>query len=235
MRRYLRQRKAKIPATMTASWLGLGGLLIVAFLALGAFLPRPHSEVPWFGIERGGKVRPRRLEVLATQRLGREKATVAAENQSKAGDGNASGKGGQPNGGSKGEKGRGKGNGGKGGNGEKGKGDGGDDKGKEEEGRLHEPRSERGARPGRATTRRKTAAARAKAASQSSPALGSAFSKVAGVVKWIVFAIVALLVVFGLFFFVPAYLRPVHGLGARQARRYPRLVGKFVWQGGWPA
>src|SRR5438067_746557 len=55
LRRYLRQRKAKIPGAMTAGWLGLGAVLIVVFLALGAFLPRPHSEVPWFGIERAGK------------------------------------------------------------------------------------------------------------------------------------------------------------------------------------
>ena len=55
LRRYLRQRKAKVPVTMTASWLGFGAVLIVVFLTLGAFLPRPHSEVPWFGITRAGK------------------------------------------------------------------------------------------------------------------------------------------------------------------------------------
>jgi hypothetical protein len=55
LRRYLRQRKAKIPSALTASWLGFGAVLIVVFLVLGAFLPRPHSEVPWFGIARAGK------------------------------------------------------------------------------------------------------------------------------------------------------------------------------------
>ena len=55
LRRYLRQRKAKIPTALAGGWLGLGGVLIVVFLVLGAFLPRPHSEVPWFGIARAGK------------------------------------------------------------------------------------------------------------------------------------------------------------------------------------
>ena len=99
VRRYLRQRKAKIPAAMTASWLGLGGLLIVAFLALGAFLPRPHSEVPWFGIERAGK--PDR-DASKYAQLGDSagKGDGRGGNKSKAGDGSASGKGGKPGGGS---------------------------------------------------------------------------------------------------------------------------------------
>ncbi len=50
--RYLRQRKARIPATMTASWLLLGGVLITLVISLGALLPRPHSEVPWLGFKR---------------------------------------------------------------------------------------------------------------------------------------------------------------------------------------
>lgn len=52
VRRYLRQRKARISPAMTASWLLLGGVLIAVFIILGALLPRPHSEVPWFGLER---------------------------------------------------------------------------------------------------------------------------------------------------------------------------------------
>jgi len=55
LRRYLKQRKAKIPASLTASWLGLGAVLIVVFLVVGAFLPRPYSEVPWFGLPQAGK------------------------------------------------------------------------------------------------------------------------------------------------------------------------------------
>ncbi|MCS6864532.1 MAG: DUF4129 domain-containing protein [Gemmataceae bacterium] len=54
VRRYLRQRKARIPASLTGAWLFLGGGLIAVFLTLGALLPRPHSEVPWFGLQRVG-------------------------------------------------------------------------------------------------------------------------------------------------------------------------------------
>ena len=55
LRRYLRQRKAKMPGSLTAGWLGLGAVLIVVFLVVGAFLPRPYSEVPWFGLPQAGK------------------------------------------------------------------------------------------------------------------------------------------------------------------------------------
>jgi hypothetical protein len=55
LRRYLLQRKAKIPASLTAGWLGLGAALIAVFLVVGAFLPRPYSEVPWFGLPQAGK------------------------------------------------------------------------------------------------------------------------------------------------------------------------------------
>jgi hypothetical protein len=55
LRRYLLQRKARIPASLTAGWLGLGAVLIVVFLVAGAFLPRPYSEVPWFGLPQAGK------------------------------------------------------------------------------------------------------------------------------------------------------------------------------------
>jgi hypothetical protein len=206
VRRYLRQRKAKIPAKMTASWLGLGAILIVVFLALGAFLPRPHSEVPWFGIERAGKS-DRDASKYAQLNDSAGKGDGRGGNQSKAGDGNASGKGGQPNGGAKGEKGSGKGNDGKGGNGEKGKGDGGDGKDKEgKDGPTNRDQDGSETRQGNDT--KEDGKGESNRGSQSSPQLGGALSKVAGVVKWIVFAIIALLIVFGLFFGVLKYLAP---------------------------
>src|SRR5947207_1208832 len=110
VRRYLRQRKAKVPAAMTASWLGLGAVLIVVFLAVGAFLPRPHSEVPWFGIQSAGKS-DRDASKYAQLGDSAGKGDGRGGNQTKAGDGSASGKGGQPGGGSKGDKGGGKGEG----------------------------------------------------------------------------------------------------------------------------
>src|SRR5262249_14177199 len=89
LRRYLRQRKAKIPGTMTASWLGLGAVIIVVFLALGAFLPRPHSEVPWFGITRAGKS-DREASKYAVSRTGAGKGEGASGDKTKAGEGKAS-------------------------------------------------------------------------------------------------------------------------------------------------
>jgi hypothetical protein len=44
LRRYLRQRKLKMPAGLTVTWLALGGGLIVALMVVGALLPRPQAE-----------------------------------------------------------------------------------------------------------------------------------------------------------------------------------------------
>jgi hypothetical protein len=46
LRRYLNQRRLKMPPAMTAVWLSLGGVLIGVLLLLGAFLPRPLAEYP---------------------------------------------------------------------------------------------------------------------------------------------------------------------------------------------
>lgn len=46
LRRYLKQRKLQIPPAMAGMWLGLGGALILAFLTIAAVLPRPNSETP---------------------------------------------------------------------------------------------------------------------------------------------------------------------------------------------
>ncbi len=54
LRRYLRQRKLKMPAAVTSVWLIFGGLLIFALLTVGAFLPRPTAEyrgfLEWTGL-----------------------------------------------------------------------------------------------------------------------------------------------------------------------------------------
>jgi hypothetical protein len=44
LRRYLRQRKLKMPGAMTAVWLALGGGLILALLGVGMILPRPSPD-----------------------------------------------------------------------------------------------------------------------------------------------------------------------------------------------
>ncbi len=55
LRKYLRERGARIPNAMTFGWLGLGAGLIVMFLVVGAVLPRPHSETPLINISRASK------------------------------------------------------------------------------------------------------------------------------------------------------------------------------------
>jgi hypothetical protein len=44
LRRYLRQRRLEMPKTVTTAWLTLGGVLLVAFVVIGAALPRPQAE-----------------------------------------------------------------------------------------------------------------------------------------------------------------------------------------------
>jgi hypothetical protein len=52
LRRYLRQRRVEMPAPMAATWVGVGGALIVVIMVLVALIPRPAAEVavsrvPW--------------------------------------------------------------------------------------------------------------------------------------------------------------------------------------------
>jgi hypothetical protein len=50
LRRYLRQRRLKMPLAMTNVWLTAGGLLIAALLVIGAVLPRPDAEYSLFSL-----------------------------------------------------------------------------------------------------------------------------------------------------------------------------------------
>jgi hypothetical protein len=58
LRRYLRQRKLRMPAAMTGVWLLTGAALIAAFLVVGMLLPRPSPEIalvklPWLPRSQG--------------------------------------------------------------------------------------------------------------------------------------------------------------------------------------
>jgi hypothetical protein len=216
LRRYLRQRRAKIPMTLAGGWLGLGLLFIVAFLAVAAFLPRPHSEVPWFGIARAGKS-DREASKYSVRKSGASKGEGSAGDKSQAGNGKASGKGGKPGGGSKGEKGGGgKGQGGKGGT--EGKSDqsggdqqgGGGGKGDESEAKKdQEGGSSGGGEPEEGEESKQGEDGRdTSGGSQSSPQMGAALEQIAGVVKWIVFAIVAVLIVVAVVLVVLRWLAP---------------------------
>jgi hypothetical protein len=50
LRRYLRQRRLQMPRAMTGVWLTMGGSLIAALLLFGALLPRPHAEYSLFSV-----------------------------------------------------------------------------------------------------------------------------------------------------------------------------------------
>ena len=54
LRLYLQRRKLRMPAAMTGVWLTLGGLLIALFLLAGALLPRPRGEYQLFDRDRAG-------------------------------------------------------------------------------------------------------------------------------------------------------------------------------------
>jgi hypothetical protein len=47
LRRYLRQRRLKMPAAIAGVWLLVGGAMIALLLCAAAFLPRPDGQSPW--------------------------------------------------------------------------------------------------------------------------------------------------------------------------------------------
>jgi hypothetical protein len=51
LRRYLRQRRLKMPAAMTAAWLTFGTVLIVALMGASLLLPRPRAEFPTLNLQ----------------------------------------------------------------------------------------------------------------------------------------------------------------------------------------
>lgn len=54
LRRYLRQRNLQMPKKMTAAWLTAGAGLIVALLVVGALLPRPEAEYSLLDLKPAG-------------------------------------------------------------------------------------------------------------------------------------------------------------------------------------
>ncbi len=236
LRRYLRQRKAKIPTALAGGWLLLGGVFIVVFLVLGAFLPRPHSEVPWFGIARAGK-NDRDASKFALRRDAAGKGDGAEGRQTKAGDGSASGKGGKPGGGNKGDKGGGgKGQGGKGGKEGKSDQSGGDQKGNGGgKGDDSEAKKDEDGGGGNDDTNRDGEESKDDAesrersgGSQSDSQLGAAIEKIAEGLKWIVFAIVAVLIVVAVVMAILGYLAPF----TNWARRLLDAIRNW-WAGLW--
>jgi hypothetical protein len=54
LRRYLRQRNLQMPKKMTVAWLSAGGMLILVLLVVGALLPRPAAEYSLFNLKSAG-------------------------------------------------------------------------------------------------------------------------------------------------------------------------------------
>lgn len=104
LKKYLEDRGAKIPGALTASWLGLGAILIAVFVTIGSLLPRPYSETPLVSLPRGAK--ENRTASQNAQVKGGEagKGEGAKGSRTEAGDGKSNAQGGQPGGqGKKGE------------------------------------------------------------------------------------------------------------------------------------
>ncbi len=104
LRRYLEDRRASIPTAMTAAWLGIGGVLIAAFLAFGALLPRPHTETPIFSFQKGGKKDRQASKNAVVKDNSAGKGDGAAGQRKEAGDGKTNAKGGKEGGKGEGQK-----------------------------------------------------------------------------------------------------------------------------------
>jgi hypothetical protein len=183
LRRYLRQRKAEVPLALSGGWLLLGGTLIVLFLTLGAFLPRPHAEVPWFGIVRAS-TSEREASRYAVLRDAAGRGDEAGGTWGDRGDGTGSGTG--KGSGSGKEVGSGKGNGDGTGSGPKG------DRGG---GRASEGERS-GSGPGSGGGGKGTeGSGRSAELSRFGTPVAAVTEKVAEVLRWVVFAVVAVLVV----------------------------------------
>ncbi len=64
LRRYLRQRKLQMPKAITGAWLAVGGGLLMAFVVIGALLPRPAAEFSILNLTPAGS-KPRDASNLA--------------------------------------------------------------------------------------------------------------------------------------------------------------------------
>jgi hypothetical protein len=216
LRRYLRQKRLQMPAAMTGAWLLMGGLLLGGLLIVGALLPRPYAE---FGlsdvIDRAGSAKrsANRMSV---------KGDSPGEGKGQPGAGNPDAKG---EGGQTGEKGKGPGQGkdkgkssGKGDNkdgGSKSENKGDNDSGKnsgepkqnpdnrnqgDKDKSGQEPRdSKQGNQSGNQANTAKAMKNMEKSASSSSApqfnALRQLFQRIGPVLKWVVFAVLAIVVI----------------------------------------
>jgi hypothetical protein len=117
LRRYLRQRRLKMPAALAGVWLLVGGAMIAALLCTAAFLPRPDGQSPVS--ERVGQVgsptrQASRFDVKGGnagegegRRIGERGDGQPNEERGQDGQGNSDQRGGQAEGGQGNSEGRG--------------------------------------------------------------------------------------------------------------------------------
>jgi hypothetical protein len=216
LRKYLRERNAKIPAPMTLGWLGIGAATIVIFLAIGAVLPRPHSETPLIDLPTSGK-KDRNASKFAqkTDDGAAGKGEGKAGNKNEAGkDAKASGKNGEK-GGNAGEKGDG---------GGKGKDQGGKNKAEGKDGQKGDaqPKKDDGGKPGEEKDNQADGDKDANKAddkaddndrsnnegSSSRETMSKIFESVGSFLKWVTWFVIAVLVIVGIAIFFLKYLAP---------------------------
>ena len=219
LRKYLRERGARIPNAMTFGWLGLGAGLIVMFLVVGAVLPRPHSETPLINISRASKeeMQASKNAMAKGGSTGKGEGTAGQKTE---GDKNAKQSGeSKEKGGADGKKGdgggKGKDDGGKGKDGEKkgeAKGDSKDKDGKQQNGKPENNKNDGEKKDGeRKDSDKKDGDKKDDAKSSSSespPPPSQIFSQIAAFVKWVVWIVIVIAVIVGLVYFFLKFLAP---------------------------
>lgn len=81
LRRYLQQRRLKLPMSLASLWLGIGAAIIAVFLVVSAILPRPSSETPLVKLDQFGS-KDRDADDYSAQGDSAGKGDGAAGNQS---------------------------------------------------------------------------------------------------------------------------------------------------------
>jgi hypothetical protein len=192
LRRYLRQRNLQMPASMARAWLGIGAVLVLALLVVGGLMPRPSAEYSLLDIvdPAGSKARK-------------------ANRMSAKGDSPGEGEGKPGNKGEKGDKGeqgeKDKGDKDKGEKGSKDKGDQKGDKGKNEKGKdekgpkdENRDKSKASGAPKKGEEAKKEAEKGGDAPKSSPNRLGAFLQKIGPWLKWLVFAVLGVIVLVAL-------------------------------------
>ena len=214
LRRYLEERGARVPASLTFGWLGLGAGLIVLFLAVGAVLPRPHSETPLVRFNNSGESSERSASKYAQVQdssAGKGKGAEGRKQESGGSkQGQAKGDPQGPGGEKSGKQGKGESKDQGNQKGEKSagqqKGESRDDQSKDSqaEGKQQENDQSKGEKQSGDEKRSEDG----NEAQSGSPKLSEITSQLAGLVTWIVRAVVILAVVAGAIYFVLRGLAP---------------------------